>query len=141
MSAERRALPREMINLPALLSFDGIKGVHPCTVHDISAFGICLSTPYHMFASDFDLSFTGFHRTFACRVVWRRATLSGAVFVLRRCTPKSASVKCELASIVQFNRPNAFPLMGSSSPTCACPGGGVGPSAGIKAVADKSGAR
>ena len=110
-SVERRALPREMINLPAMLSFDGISGIHPCVVRDISAFGACLSTPYYMFASDFDLSFSGFHRTFACRVVWRRATLSGVVFVLRRRVPKSVSVKVELANIIQLNRPNVLPPM------------------------------
>ena len=82
-SMERRALLREVINLPALLSFDGISGVHPCVVHDINAFGARLSTPHYMFASDFELSFNGFRTTFACRVAWRRATLCGVVFVMR----------------------------------------------------------
>jgi hypothetical protein len=100
MSVERRALRREVINLPALLSFDGISGVHPCVVRDISALGACLSTPYYIFAKDFDLSFSGFHSWFACRVVWRRAPLSGVVFVLRRRAPKPVSVKVELASII-----------------------------------------
>jgi hypothetical protein len=108
-SAERRALPREVINFPALLSFDGICGVHPCVVRDISAIGACLSTPYYMFANDFDLSFSGFHRTFACRVVWRRATLCGVVFVLRRRAPSPVSAKVELASIIQLNLPNTLP--------------------------------
>ena len=107
-SVERRALPREVINLPAMLSFDGISGVHPCVVRDINAFGACLSTPYYMFARDFDLSFSGFHRTLGCRVVWRRATLSGVVFVLCRRAPKLVSVKAELASIIQLNLPNAL---------------------------------
>jgi hypothetical protein len=49
---ERRALPRKVIDLPALLSFDGISGVHPCIVHDFNAIGACLSTPYYLFASD-----------------------------------------------------------------------------------------
>lgn len=87
-SLERGAVPREIINLPALLSFDGISGVYPCVVRDISVFGACLSTPYYMFANDFDLSFSGFQRTFACRVVWRQAPLSGVAFVLRRHAPK-----------------------------------------------------
>jgi hypothetical protein len=103
-SVERRALPREVINLPAMLSFDGISGVHPCVVRDINAYGACLSTPYYMFARDFDLSFSGFHRTLGCRVVWRRATLSGVVFVLCRRAPKLVSVKAELASIIHLNR-------------------------------------
>lgn len=81
-SVERRALPREIINLPALLFFNGIRGVHHCVVRDINALGACLSTPYHIFANDFDLSFNGFRRTFTCRVVWRRGTLCGVVFVL-----------------------------------------------------------
>src|ERR1700716_433345 len=111
-SVERRALPREVINQPAMLSFDGISGVHPCVVRDINAFGACLSTPYYMFARDLNLSFGGFHRTLACRVVWRRATLSGVVFVLRR-APKLVSVKAELASIIQLNLPNALPPLRS----------------------------
>jgi hypothetical protein len=112
-SVERRALQREIINQPALLSFDGISGVHPCVVRDINAFGACVSTPYYMFASDFDLSFNGFRGTFACRVVWRRATLSGVVFVLRRRAPRSVSARVELASIIQLHRPNALPPMRS----------------------------
>jgi hypothetical protein len=111
--AERRALPREIINLPALLSFDGIAGTHPCVVRDINAFGASLSTPFYMFASDFDLCFSGCHRMFFCRVVWRRANLSGVVFVLRRRAPKPASAKLELASIIQLHRPNTLPLMRS----------------------------
>jgi hypothetical protein len=112
-SVERRALPREAINLPAMLSFDRIGGVHPCVVRDINAFGACLSTPYYIFARDFDLSFSGFHRTLACRVVWRRATLSGVVFGLRRRPPKLASVKAELASIIQLDLSNALPPLRS----------------------------
>jgi hypothetical protein len=110
-SLERRALPREVINLPAVLSFDGISGVHPCVVRDMSAFGACLSAPYYMFASDFDLSFSGFHRKFACRVVWRQATLCGVVFVLRRRAPNSVSEKVELASSIQHNLPKVLPPM------------------------------
>ncbi len=94
---ERRALPRKVIDLPALLSFDGISGVHPCIVHDFNAIGACLSTPYYLFASDFDLSFNGFSSTFACRVVWRQAVLSGLVFVPRR----RVNARRELANIAQ----------------------------------------
>ncbi len=103
-SMERRALPREIVNVPALLSFDGIMGVHPCVVRDINAFGACLSAPYYIFASEFDLLFSGLHKTLACRVVWRRATISGVVFVVRRRAPKPVS-----ASIIQLNPPNALP--------------------------------
>ena len=120
-SVERRALPREIINLPALLSFDGICGVHPCVVRDINAFGACLSTPYYMFANDFDLSFGGFRRTFTCRVVWRRAPLSGVVFVLRRRTPRPMSAKVELASIIQPNLPNALPPVRPVGDVCVPP--------------------
>jgi hypothetical protein len=100
-SVERRALPREVINLPAMLSFDGISGLHSCVVRDINALGACLSTPYYIFARDFDLSFSGFQRTLACRVVWRQATLCGVVFILLRRAPESANVKAELASTSQ----------------------------------------
>ena len=80
-STERRARVREIINFPARLSFDGINGLHPCVVRNISASGACLSTPYYVFASNFELSFRSFNRTIGCRVVWRRATLCGVVFV------------------------------------------------------------
>jgi len=84
-SLERRAFPREIINVPALISFHGIRGVHPCVIRNISDFGACISTPYYMFASNFDLSFDGFQRTFGCRVMWRRATLCGVARVMRDC--------------------------------------------------------
>jgi hypothetical protein len=113
-SVERRALPREVINLPALLSFDGISGVHSCVVRDINAFGACLSAPYCIFATDFDLSFSGFHRTFGCRVVWRRATLSGVAFVLRRRAPTPVNAKVEIADILRLDHlPNRVPPLGS----------------------------
>ena len=115
-SVERRALPREVINLPALLSFDGISGVHSCVVRDINAFGACLSAPYCIFATDFDLSFSGFHRTFGCRVVWRRATLSGVAFVLRRRAPTPVNAKVEIADILQLNHlPNKNPPLLSAA--------------------------
>jgi hypothetical protein len=109
-SAERCALPREVINFPARLSFDGIAGHHPCLVRDISAFGACISTPYYTFAGGFDLSFGGFHRTFACRLVWRRATLCGVAFAR---APELVSANFGLASIIQSYRPNALAPMRS----------------------------
>jgi hypothetical protein len=108
-SAERRALPREVINFPARLSFVGISGVHPCVVRDINVLGACLSTPYYMFANDFDLSFSGFHRTFPCRVVWRRATFCSVAFVLRRQARRPVSAKLDLGSIIQLNLGNTLP--------------------------------
>ena len=115
-SMERRALPREIVNVPALLSFDGIMGVHPCVVRDINAFGACLSAPYYIFASEFDLLFSGLHKTLACRVVWRRATISGVVFVVRRRAPKPVS-----ASIIQLNPPNALPPVRPVGDVCVLP--------------------
>ena len=120
-SVERRALPREIINLPALISFKGIRGVHPCVVRDINALGACVSTPYYMFASDFDLSFSGFHRAFRCRVVWRRVTTSGVEFIIHNQIPKSASAQVELASILQLDRSNPPELMPSSGRITATP--------------------
>jgi hypothetical protein len=115
-SVERRALPREVINAPALLSFDGITGVHPCVVRDINAFGACLSSPCYICASEFDLLFSGFHNTLACRVVWRRTTLSGVVFVVRRRAPKPES-----ASIVQLNVPTALVPERPTGDVCVLP--------------------
>ena len=120
-SIGRRALSREIINQPALVSFKGILGVHPCVVRDISALGACLYTPYYMFAGDFDLSFSGFHRTLSCRVVWRRATTSGVEFIVRNHAPKSASAPVELADILQFNHSNPPALMPSPRRTTATP--------------------
>jgi hypothetical protein len=115
-SVERRALPREVINLPALLSFVGISGVHSCVVRDINAFGACLSAPYCIFATDFDLSFGGFDRTFGCRVVWRRDTICGVAFVLRRRTPTPVHAKVEIADILQLNHlPNGIPPLLSAA--------------------------
>jgi hypothetical protein len=120
-SMERRALPREVINVPGLLSFDGIMGSHPCVVRDINAFGARLSAPYYIFASEFDLLVSGFPKTFACRVVWRQATFSGVVFVLRRCAPKPVIEGVELASIIQLSRPNALPPVGPIGDVCVPP--------------------
>jgi hypothetical protein len=120
-SMERRALPREVINRPALLSFDGIYGRHPCVVRDINVFGACLSTPYYMFANNCDLSFSGCCETFACRVVWRRATLSGVVFVLRRRVSERASVKVAPASVIRLNLPNALPPVRLAGELCVLP--------------------
>ena len=81
---ERRALERLTLNQTAQLSFDGIDGVHPCMVRNISAFGACISAPFTIFASELELSFDGFRRTFVCRVVWRKETLCGVSFVSHR---------------------------------------------------------
>src|SRR6202012_541132 len=78
---ERRALERIPINHAALLSFDGISGIHPCVVRNISPFGACISAPYYIFARDFVLSFDGCDRIFICRIVWRKGTLCGVSFV------------------------------------------------------------
>jgi hypothetical protein len=81
---ERRALDRIPINQLALVAFDGIPGVHPATVRDISAIGACISAPYYIFAHEFQLSFDGFRESFICRVVWKKGTLCGVSFVSRR---------------------------------------------------------
>lgn len=115
-SMERRALPREIVNVPALLFFEGNLGVHPCVVRDINAFGACLSAPYYIFASEFDLFLSGLHKTLACRVVWRRATISGVVFVVRRRALKPVS-----ASIIQLSPPNALPPVRPVGDVCVLP--------------------
>lgn|SRR3954471_3018924 len=115
-SMERRALPREVINLPALLSFDGIAGLHPSVVRDINAFGARLSTPYYIFASEFDLLFSGLDETLACRMVWRRATISGVVFVVRRRAPEPVS-----ASIIQLKPPSSLAPVRPVGDVCVVP--------------------
>lgn len=80
---ERRALDRIPIHQLALVAFDGIRGAHPASVRDISAFGACISTPYYIFAHEFQLSFDGFPKSFICRVVWKKETLCGVLFVSR----------------------------------------------------------
>ena len=80
---ERRALERIPINQLALVSFDGIRGVHPVTVRDISALGASISAPYYIFANEFKLSFDGFSSIFVCRVAWGDMMLCGVSFVSR----------------------------------------------------------
>jgi hypothetical protein len=100
---ERRALERLTINRAALLSFDGIGGVHSCMVRNISAFGACVSAPYYIFAREFGLSFNDYDRIFFCRVVWRKGTLYGVSFV--RCPGLKSVNDCgELANVVRPGR-------------------------------------
>lgn len=93
---ERRAMERMPINRAARLSFGEIPGTHTCIVRDINALGACISTPYYVFANEFVLSFDGHSAVFICRVVWRRETLCGVSFLLRRRSPQVAndSSKC-----------------------------------------------
>jgi hypothetical protein len=76
-----------------------------------------------MFASNCDLSFSGCRETFACRVVWRRATLSGVVFVLRRRVSERASVKVAPASVIRLNQPNALRPVRPAGELCVLPFG------------------
>ncbi|MBR0774205.1 PilZ domain-containing protein [Bradyrhizobium diazoefficiens] len=85
---ERRALERTPLNQLALVVFDGIPGVHPATVRNISAAGACISIPHPFFASEFKLSFDGFHRTIVCRVVWKGEGMYGVSFVSGWCGHK-----------------------------------------------------
>ena len=82
---ERRALERTPLNQLALVAFDGIRGVHPATVRNISAAGACISMPREFPAREFKLSFDGFQRTIVCRVVWRAGDLCGVSFVSGWC--------------------------------------------------------
>ncbi len=89
---ERLGLDRVPINQLALVSFDGIQGAHPVMVRNISAFGACISAPFTIFASEFELSFDGFRRTFLCRVAWRKEMLCGVSFVSHRDPGKRWSI-------------------------------------------------
>ena len=104
MMIERRAMERIPINRAARLSFDGIRGTPPCVVRDISALGACISTPYYIFANEFVLSFEGHSGIFICRVVWRKATLCGVSFLLRRHSPKLANDSGEPTNVVRLVR-------------------------------------
>jgi len=101
---ERRALSRIPMNRAALLSFDGIRGTHPCVVRDISALGACISARYFIFADEFVLSFDGHPAIFICRIVWRKETLCGAAFLLRRRSPKLANDSGEYTKVVRLDR-------------------------------------
>ncbi|WP_342733389.1 PilZ domain-containing protein [Bradyrhizobium sp. B117] len=104
MMIERRAMERIPINRAARLSFDGIRGTPPCVVRDINALGACISTPYYIFANEFVLSFEGHSGIFICRIVWRKATLCGVCFLLRRRPPKLANGSGEPANVVRLVR-------------------------------------
>lgn len=101
---ERRALKRIPLNRAALLSFDEIRGPHPCIVRDISALGACISTPYYIFANEFVLSFDGHSGIFICRVVWRKETLCGVSFLLRRRSPQLANDSGAPTNVVRLDR-------------------------------------
>ena len=89
---EQRLFERMPIGRLALLSFDGISGVHPAMVREISTSGASVWSSYHIFANRFALSFDGFRSTFACRVVWREERLCGISFVSRGALPDSAKL-------------------------------------------------
>lgn len=100
---ERRAMKRIPINRAALLSFDGIRGTHPCVVRDINALGACISAPYYIFANEFVLSFDDNSGVFNCRVVWRKETRCGVYFLLRRRPPKLATDCGEPTNVVRLD--------------------------------------
>lgn len=101
---ERRVMKRIPINRAARLSFGEMSGTHPCVVRDISALGACISTPYYIFAHEFVLSFDGHSGMFFCRVVWRKQTLCGVSFFLRRSSPKPANDSISTANVVRLRR-------------------------------------
>ncbi|SCB55379.1 PilZ domain-containing protein [Bradyrhizobium shewense] len=102
---ERRVMKRIPINRAARLSFGEMNGTHPCVVRDISALGACISTPYYIFAHEFVLSFDGHSGAFFCRVVWRKQTLCGVSFLLRRRSPKPANDSSGTMNVVRLGRP------------------------------------
>jgi hypothetical protein len=67
---ERRALGRIPINQLALVAFDGIRGVHPATVRNISVAGARSSASYYFFPTSFS------YRLMAFAIILR-AALSG----------------------------------------------------------------
>lgn len=104
---ERRVMKRIPINRAARLSFGEMSGTHPCVVRDISALGACISTPYHIFAHEFVLSFDGHSGVFFCRVVWRKQTLCGVSFFLRRRSPKPANDPSGTTNVMRLGQPIA----------------------------------
>jgi hypothetical protein len=98
---EQRALERIAINQLALLSFNGIRGVHPGLVQDISACGACIGVPYDIFGNEFELSFDGFRRTLICRVAWRKRMLCGASFLSHRGLPTPANDSVRTDQVIE----------------------------------------
>ncbi|WP_445221939.1 PilZ domain-containing protein [Bradyrhizobium sp. Pa8] len=101
---ERRAMKRIPINRAARLSFGELRETHPCLVRDINALGACISAPYYIFADEFVLSFDGHSGIFFCRVVWRKQTLRGVSFLLRRRSQKAANDFGAPANVVRLDR-------------------------------------
>ncbi|MBR0820576.1 PilZ domain-containing protein [Bradyrhizobium liaoningense] len=101
---ERRAMKRIPVNRAARLSFGELRETHPCLVRDINALGACISTPYYIFADEFVLSFDGHSGVFFCRIAWRKQTLCGVCFLLRRRSPKAANDSDTLANVVRLDR-------------------------------------
>jgi hypothetical protein len=98
---ERRARKRIPIDRLALLSFDGVRGVYPGLVQNISASGACIAAPSDVPCDEFELSFDGFRRTLICRVAWRKEMLCGASFLSHRGLPASASDSIRTDQVIE----------------------------------------
>ena len=69
---ERRAVERRRVNGGALLVIPGIRGVHPCSLRDMSSQGASLRLNGNMLlATEFKFSLDGLYTTSTCRLVWR----------------------------------------------------------------------
>lgn len=85
---ERRAQERVEVNQLAMLYVAGIRGIHPCSIENLSNEGATIScSTAHIAAFEFDLSLDGFKTTRHCHVVWRRGNVCGVVFVERPAHP------------------------------------------------------
>lgn len=80
---DRRGTARSHAAMGALIYHDGRRGVHACTVRDLSeaGLGIRLSN-IALLPVKFKLSFDNFRTTWACQLVWREGDFLGARFEL-----------------------------------------------------------
>ena len=75
---ERRAIERKWVNRGALLTIPGVRGVHSCSVRDLSHLGAGIRlNGLAILTTEFRLSLDGMHTTVPCRLIWRDGDFVG----------------------------------------------------------------
>jgi hypothetical protein len=78
---ERRRARRKLVSETVLILLPGQITLQPCTVRDLTAFGIGLDLEgFTLLPTEFRLSFDGFRSSFTCHLVWRDRKRGGVEF-------------------------------------------------------------
>lgn len=83
MSANKRRTPRQIINLPAWIGFNGDIDIRRCKIADLSDFGARLVVEdIEVLPDKFELFLSRFGEPWhPCRVIWKRGNEIGVGFV------------------------------------------------------------